>query len=354
MSYVNTISVGGFRTGHVQGIAIDSKKEYMYYSFTTCLVKSDMKGNVIGTVNGLAGHLGCIAYNPDDGCIYGSLEYKHDCIGTGILNRLHQKTDVIDGFYIAIFDVEKINRLDMDAEKDQVMTSVYLKEVADDYLAPGHRYGCSGIDGVTFAPIPGSKSPEKYLYVAYGIYGDVNRKDNDYQIILRYDIGNWHLYEKPLDQSAMHKQGPSSPDAKYFIYTGNTTFGIQNLEYDPHTNYMFAAVYLGEKKTFPNYPLFAIDMTKIARQQDLKGIGHYGQVLTLAEAGETDVHTGIRGFTFAYGATGMISLGDSWFYFSHDKYSKEEGWSTTIKLYQYTQETFAVTVQPSLQEKLIP
>jgi hypothetical protein len=52
---------------------------------------------------------------------------------------------------------------------------VYLKDVVDDYNAidevngKKHRYGCSGIDGITFAPIP-SENGEKYVYVAYGIY----------------------------------------------------------------------------------------------------------------------------------------------------------------------------------------
>ena len=92
-----------------------------------------MEGNVVGTVKGLVGHLGCIAYCEADGRVYGSLEYKNDGIGRGILNATGCEIDIQDGFYIAIFDVEKLNRLDMDAEKDDVMTAVYLKEVVDDY-----------------------------------------------------------------------------------------------------------------------------------------------------------------------------------------------------------------------------
>ena len=49
----NNIRVGGMMTGHVQGIATDKKREYMYYSFTTSLVKTDMQGNIIGSVKGL-------------------------------------------------------------------------------------------------------------------------------------------------------------------------------------------------------------------------------------------------------------------------------------------------------------
>ncbi|MBO5198199.1 MAG: hypothetical protein J6B85_06730 [Lachnospiraceae bacterium] len=334
MNYADNISVGGFRTGHVQGIAIDKNREYMYYSFTTCLVKSDLNGRIIGTVNGLAGHLGCIAYNSEDGRVYGSLEYKHDCIGKGILGNMDHVVEVEDGFYIAIFDVDKIDRMDMDAEKDGIMTAVYLKEVFDDYTAPGHRYGCSGIDGTTFAPLPGVSDDKNYLYVAYGVYSDRNRQDNDHQVILRYDIKDWPRYEKPLNQASMHKLGPSRPDSKYFVYTGNTAFGIQNLEYDPVTKLMFAAVYRGEKKQFPNYPMYLIDMTKKAEVNLLKGLNEEGEQLSLADCGEYDSESGIRGDSFGYGSTGMISLGDGYFYFSHPA-SEDGTHSTTVKLYRY-------------------
>ena len=59
--------VGNFRAGHVQGIAVDAKQGYAYLSFTTMLVKVDMKGNVIGTVTGILGHLGCLEFNEEDG-----------------------------------------------------------------------------------------------------------------------------------------------------------------------------------------------------------------------------------------------------------------------------------------------
>ena len=107
---------------------------------------------------------------------------------------------------------------------------------------------------------------KKYLYVAYGIYSDTDRKDNDYQIILRYDIDEWDKFSKPLNQKNMHKCGPEKPDSKYFVYTGNTNFGVQNLEYDEKTNYMFMAVYQGKKEEFPNFPMYAVDMKKEAKK----------------------------------------------------------------------------------------
>ena len=332
-----TIKIGEYNTGHVQGIAMDKERGYLYLSFTTCLVKAELSGKVVGIVSGLAGHLGCIAYNYEDGKVYGSLEYKNDQIGKGILSRLGRQDEIRDGFYIAVFDVEKIDRPDMDAEKDGVMTAVYLKEVVEDYLAEGHRYGCSGIDGVTFAPAFGGNDAKKYLYVAYGVYGQIDRNDNDHQVILKYDITGWVQYAKPLNQNEMHCSGPAAPDGKYFVYTGTTTYGVQNLEYDPSTNLILAAVYQGRKEQFPNYPMFFIDCAKAPEKAVLAGLGEEGERLSLAEIGLCDEATGLRGSAFRYGTTGMISLGDGLFYFSED-YRTENGFGTVVRLYRFDPE----------------
>ena len=106
---------GYFKGGHCQGIAVDTKREYIYYSFTTELVKTDLQGNLIGSVTGLLGHLGCIDFNDADGRVYGSLEYKDDAIGKGILKNLGSSAEIENAFYIAVFDVDKIDRVGMDA-----------------------------------------------------------------------------------------------------------------------------------------------------------------------------------------------------------------------------------------------
>jgi len=336
--YTKVINIEGYKTGHIQGIATDKERKYMYYSFTTCLIKTDMQGNVVGSVKGLAGHLGCIAYNYENGRVYGSLEYKHDSVGTKILKKQTSVADVEDGFYVAIFDVDKIDRLDMDAERDGIMTAVYLPEVLKDYYADGHKYGCSGIDGLTFAPIAGDVNGKKYLYVAYGIYGDVTRDDNDYQVILRYNIDNWKNYEGSLNQNDMHRNGPETPDSKYFLYTGNTRYGIQNLEYDEVTNCIFAAVYRGQKETFPNFHMYVIDMKKPVTNEKLKNSDECGEVLHLAEIGQRDEKTGIYGIDFPYGNTGIISLGDGYFYFS-ENYTQDladgKAFGSNVRLYKF-------------------
>ncbi len=334
---IKRISVSIPRTTHVQGIAVDKEREYMYFSFTTTLVKTDMQGRVIGSVKGLAGHLGCIAYNAEDGRVYGSLEYKHDSIGRGILENHSDIKDVEDGFYIAIFDVDKIDREDMDAS--EVMSAVYLSEVFADFSAEGHRHGCSGIDGTTIAPAIGKRDGERFLYVAYGIYGDVERCDNDYQVILCYPLSELASYALPLDQLAMHKNGPKEYAHKYFVYTGNTTWGIQNLEYDGYLGRLIAAVYVGKKEQFPNFPMYMIDAMQTPRVEKLCGCDVCGEVLSLSRDGIFDEKSSVYGYDFKYGATGIISLGDGYYYFSKPWVDREKGTAgSDVYLYRYDKE----------------
>ena len=319
------IFTGTWGDSHIQGIAVDEKKGFIYYSFTTKLVKATLNGEIVGYVDGLAGHLGCIAFNERDGKVYGSLEYKNDVIGQDIVKVLKRNSAVKDSFYIAIFDVDKIDRMDMSAERDGVMRCVYLREVVEDYHGEGlnrlgktvpHKYGCSGIDGTTFAPLPNKRAEDgMYLYVAYGVYSDIDRDDNDHQVILCYDISDWDSYAQPLDQDNIHTSGPSAPLHKFFVYTGNTTFGVQNLEYDSYKNAVFMAVYNGKKEKFPNYSLMALDMSAPVEVGELEGLGETGEKLSLLKLGESS--KGIWGWNFPYGSMGLASLGGGRWMITH-------------------------------------
>ena len=323
------IHTGLWSGGHIQGIVIDRERQYLYCSFTTELVKLDLQGNVIGSVKGFTGHLGCLAYCEEDGRIYGSLEYKNDSIGQGILNHLGVGS-VKDAFYVAIFDGEKITRPDMNAETDGVMTTVWLKEVLEDYTAVWeengvkreHRYGCSGIDGMTFAPAFDGEGMQ--LLVAYGIYRDNAREDNDNQVLLAYDLQELKPFETVLTAQNIHSSGPEHCAHRYFVPTGNTTFGVQNMEYDLCTGDIFLAVYPGQKECYPNFPMYVIDGKKKPSEAG---------VLSLKESGLYE--KGIYGYRFPYGSTGMIALGDGFFYFSHNAVVEGKHCSE-ICLYRYT------------------
>lgn len=327
---------------HVQGIVVDVDKKCVYFSFTTKLIKTDFEGNLIGSVDGLTGHLGCLSLNPADGRIYGSIEYKNDVIGVGIAGE--DARNRRSAFYIAIFDGDKITHPGMTPDDKNLMSTVYLGDVDKDYYATvinkgkevEHRYGCSGIDGVAFAPLPGQPSSATVLYVAYGIYGDVERTDNDYQHLLVYDVSDWKKYEKPLNQENPHKSGPAAPLSRYFVYTGNTEWGIQNLNYNPEINSLMAAVYKGKKTEYPNFSMFAIDLDSKAEKEILRGrdTEEYGDVLPLKKMGIYDASTGIYGWRFPYGSTGICYIGNSLYYISRNSSKPQQ--SSMLTLFRWT------------------
>ena len=333
---------------HVQGVQVDAKRGYIYYSFTTELVKTDLKGNVIGSVQGLTCHLGCIELDTETGLLYGSMEYKDDIIGQGILRAIKQGQGGNTGkncFYVGIFDTNKITRAGMSPTTDGVLTAAYLPDVVAMYQAKvvnngkklDHKYGCSGIDGISLGPQFGKTDGKKLLNVALGIYGDNERTDNDYQILLQYDPVKLQKVAKPLVSGNFHQSGMKAMNT-YFVFTGNTTWGVQNMDYDKASHRWYMAVYVGKKPTFPNYYLFAIDGTKKPVKQTLKGFvpAQKGLVLSLAEDGLKDAATGLRGWNFIDGSTGFESLGQGYFYISHPGRDEQKRQQCTLTLYKWT------------------
>ncbi len=337
MNIPNIMQSGYWKEGHVQGIAIDEEKGFVYYSFTTILLKTDLHGNPVGSVINLAGHLGCITLDADRRRVCGSLELKHDAIGAGIINRTGWDPSTEDNFYLVSFDIDKIDRMGMDAEGDGIMTAVWLGDVCADYAAVDeasgkkHRYGCSGIDGTALGPVFGDAAdgPKKFM-ITYGIYSELDRADNDYQVILQYDPSVIDTYGKPLNQAEPHHSGPERAEARYFVYTGNTTYGVQNLEYDAASRMYLAAVYVGKKEQFPNYRMFFINGSIAAKAEELKGRGgEMGLVLTLADPMKVGGDT--PGCNFLLGSTGIVADGRGIYYFSKPVANKEEkSFSSTV------------------------
>ena len=334
-NFPRRIHSGFWPEGHVQGIAIDETGGYIYFSFTTILLKTDLAGNPVGSVRGIVGHLGCITFDPDRRRVYGSLELKHDAVGRGIMNRTGKEIAAEDAFYLVSFDCDAIDRMGMDAEVTDgegksVMTALYLPDVVADYndtdevAGKPHRYGCSGIDGTAYGPVFGAAADsEKKIMVCYGVYGDVTRDDNDHQVILQYTPAMIEELGRPLTQAAPHHSGCPC-EARYFFHTGNTTYGVQNLEYDPFTHTYLTAVYTGRKETFTNYPLFFIDATKAPRMGELTGRnGETG--LLLSPATPTPAVSAEGGCWFGLGQTGVYAFGDGRYAYSVQLDRSEEG-----------------------------
>lgn len=315
--YVDNILIDGGKF-HVQGIAYDSKEKCMYSSFTSAFYKTDLEGTIIGSVININGHLGAMTFDKKGRKVYASLELKNDVIGQSISKGLgvESYTKEQSKFYVAEIDVDKITGLDM--EFNDVVTLHPIEDAGKDYAASvmvdstviEHKYGCSGIDGVTIGPAFGSKNKrDQYLYVGYGIYGDVKRKDNDYNIILCYKLDDL-----------------SKPVHKYFVFTGNTRYGIQNMGYDPYTNQIFLAVYKGRKPEYPNYSLFALDMAQEPFMAKLDNVPY--------EENEVEQLKVAKGWHFKWGSTGFCPLGDGNYYISEN--SKEHGKQKCLaKIYTY-------------------
>ncbi|MFF5880849.1 hypothetical protein ACIQ9M_09250 [Streptomyces californicus] len=307
-----SVDGGAWKSGHLQGTAIDRSTGHMYFSFTDLLVKTDLAGRPVGSVTGFTGHLGDLDVDPRDGRVYGSLEYK-----------------AAQAFYIAVFDGSRITRMNMDARTAGVVSTVHLREVVRDYTADmdgdgvfdgdtagtaDHRYGCSGIDGIAFGPDLEGRGGSR-LTVAYGVYANTARTDNDHQVLLQYDVRDWARYERPLGEGASHTSGPRSPDGKFFVYTGNTRYGVQNLEYDGYSGNWLMAVYRGGKAAFPNYSLYVVDGSKPARRGVVRGQPRpeTGRIVSLLPRGLHHGPSGVYGYESG-GQYGLVSLDDGRFY----------------------------------------
>lgn len=291
---------------HIQGLALDKKEKCLYCSFTSAFFKCDLEGNVIGSVTGINGHLGAMTYEPKSKKVYASLEIKDDEIGRGVSDALgaerHEKA--ASRFYVAEIDVRKIDRLEVPFE--EAMTLHPIEEVAKDYLDTvevngvtlEHKYGCSGMDGVAIAPGFGAKGKERFLYVAYGVYGDTTRVDNDYNILLCFKMDDL-----------------AKPVHKYFVKTGNTRYGVQNMTYDADSERLYLAVYKGSKSQYPNYSLFSLDIHQKPFMAKLENVPY--------EENEVEQVSVAEGSFFKWGSTGLYSFGDGRWYIS--KNGKKDG-----------------------------
>lgn len=344
----DSIYVGGQQM-HVQGIALDKQRKHMYFSFTNKLVKTDLNGNILGSVDQLEGHLGAIALNPKDGRIYASLECKSDEIGTSIAQKMGTKaiTKANSIFYIAIFDGEKISHEGMNPQNDSVMTTICVQDAVRDYQAivqnqgkkREHRYGCSGIDGVMFAPMIGNTSDDQsYLYVGYGIYGDTTRTDNDYQVLLCYHPDSLKAYERAVKWGEIHTNGPKQPLKKLFLKTGNSTYGIQNMTYDASSHRCILAVYPGKKSTYPNYSHFSFDIMQPPVWNQLDGMDpiEYQWTVPLESNNNNVKERNLEGWNFPWGSTGICPIGNGYFYISENHRNEQGEESCTARRYKWT------------------
>ena len=148
----------------------------------------------------------------------------------------------------------------------------------------------------------------------------------------------------------VHKCGENLDSEVFYAYTGNTRWGVQNLDYDPAKNVYMMCVYTGKKEQFPNYPMFLIDASKSPEYKALIGReGEFGNVFALAEGNVRDEKTGVCGTNYSYGSTGIASLGAdengvSYYYVSYDG-NGEDGNYANVRLCRSDDENYIVPIE---------
>ena len=209
---------------HLQGFT--KGNGFMYWSFTDSLVKTTLNNTVKCQVQIFGGHLGDCDYH--DGKIYAS--YLQDSLPG------HAWEDWT-GFKIYVFDANDLRVL-----------NVMNLDICDYYKSitctPEDTRGFQGIDGVAIAPDP--ISGEDRLFVACALYTGEKYAN---QIILQFTLDG--VYE-----------------TEYHIPTGNTVFGIQNLDYDAENKEFWFSTYGPCEAYQPKEILYCIsgDLKEIKRK----------------------------------------------------------------------------------------
>lgn len=312
-------------SSHVQGVAVDTTAGCFYLSFTTSLVKTDYEGNVLARVDSINGHLGAMTFDPSRRKLYASLECKDDEIGRGIARKLDKAAYTLaeTRFYIVVFDVDRLGG----KNPEQAMQKYEVSEAILDYKT---KYGCSGIDGVAIAPQIGKKNGKPCLYVAYGIYSDTSRRDNDHQVLLEYSLDRFS-----------RAGGSPKISRKLFVFTGNTKWGIQNMCYDRKTGCIFMAAYAGKKPEYPNFTLFAVPVNQKPVKKELRGLESDGShlSLTLWQKGLVSNTKGLRGWYFPQAATGFCTVGNGTWFVSVPKKLRSKTQTATVRRYVWTEKS---------------
>ena len=209
---------------HLQGFAKGGN--FMYWSFTDTLVKTTLAGTVKCQCEMRDGHLGDCDYY--DGKIYASM------LGKPAPGRPWNDWS---SFYVYVFDADDLH----------LLNRIRL-EICERYWemrgTDADTHGFNGVDGVTVAPDP--VTGEEKLFVACAL--DTDERFTD-QIFLQFTLDGEY-------------------ETEYRIPTGNTVFGIQNLDYDREKREFWFSTYEPERDFQPKETLYCVsgDLTKVLRK----------------------------------------------------------------------------------------
>ncbi len=340
----NYVHTGNHGIQHVQGMAMDRVGGYLYYTFTDILVKTDLEGNVIGTVTGYMGHMGDCSFNDMDGRLYATLQISPNNWGW-------EGSD--EGWYVAIVDVDKITSVGMSYDAEGLMKVVEMSNIyqtATAELSNGQigKYGVTGLDGCAFGPKFGTSSGEQYLTIAGSVGENLERTDNDYQVMWQYDVSDWwESVAKPLSLTSLPRTTITA-DGEYFLLTGNGHYGIQDVCYDDYTKQWYFVTYGITRPEFYEWGYcFVVSAETQPQMEALKGQPTETQGLTLKTVEGGNEHTVTSGIhagstVYSYGfyqaCTGIVGLGDGYFYVCIAGPSGVEGQYGDVWKYRWTGE----------------
>lgn len=209
---------------HMQGFTSDDKHEFMYWSFTNSVVKTTINGTVICQTRCYDhGHLGGMDYH--DGKVY--ISFMADPSPWTYWGDW-------SAFYVYVYDAFDLKLL----EKIEIPEcKQYKKE---------NMGGFRGIDGIAFGKAPGTNDIRMFVAVAVEAGAEYDK-----QYILQLDEN--YKVEK------VHS-----------IKTGNTIFGIQNLDYEADTGCFWITTYAKSQKTDPQDTLFCFnpELTEIVESYE--------------------------------------------------------------------------------------
>jgi hypothetical protein len=208
---------------HMQGFS--SGNGHMFWSFTNSLIKTTLDSVVRCQVQLRGGHLGDIDYH--NGKIYGSF----------MLDALpgHAWADW-SGYKLMVFDEYDLRTLDV----INLDICDYYKSIT---CTPEDTRGFQGIDGVTIAPDP--VTGEDKIFIACALFTGEKYSN---QIILQFDMTGKY-------------------ETEYHIPTGNTVYGIQNLDYDADNKEFWFTTYGSSQPYQAKYVLYCVsgDFKEIRR-----------------------------------------------------------------------------------------
>jgi hypothetical protein len=136
---------------------------------------------------------------------------------------------------------------------------------------------------------------------------------------------------RPVRFGEFDETGPKKPLDKIFINTGNTTYGVQNMAYDPSQHRLFMAVYKGRKPQFRNYSLFAVDFSSKPFKRRLYDSENHSSVPDAWNDSSNPA-----AWNFKWGSTGMCCVGNGLWYFSENYKDKDGREACRAHLYRWT------------------